>query len=211
MYPPRRPILARLIRALTSYILPMLVLLPFLALAQVTATDPPVVPAQSAFGAAFWTVIFPTLSTVVGAACVWALTKLGAFINEKTAALKVEAVTNKDRVIASKFAASGERLYAIVLSVVADANVSLRPQFTEFMKDGVFSPDEAKQMKELVMNLLKAKLAPDFLAYLRNELGGLFDNVLGGMIERAVVATRETVPSFPSLNAAKEETAANPQ
>lgn len=164
-----------------------------------TVVTPPVVApppaAPSGFALAFWQYIFPILLSAVGGVILW-LGKLGAaFIRGKVESLDQSTA-------AAKFAHAGEKLFTLALNVTADINTRLKPQLTAYMADGVLSDAEKAQLKEEAKKLLLSSIAPEMMVYLRGTLGGAFDSVISGVIERAVVAVKPTSPTVAPAPAA---------
>lgn len=131
----------------------------------------------------FWEHIFPALLTLLGAALSWAIARGASYL--------------RARAESSRWALASAQLVDVVGAVVAEAEVSLRPQFAKAMADGSLSAEEGKALKAEVMRLLKARLAPSTLAFLERQLGDAFGLALGGTIERAVAADKAARPPEP--------------
>lgn len=164
--------------------------LPLLAFGQEARWATDVLPALEPAPASpslFWQYIFPVLLTGVSALVAWGLKILGSFVNSKVESISVESS-------AKRWAVAGEKLLVIVSGVVADANVRLKAKLASYLEDGKISPEEAAAIKAEVMLLVKEKLTPELLGYLKGQFGDLFEHVLSGTIERAVVNLKPTEP-----------------
>lgn len=135
---------------------------------------------KSALLQTFWQVVFPLLLSVASSAAAWALAKLAAYLGASAKA--------------SKWALATSQLLGIVEHVVADAEVTLRPQFALAMQDGTLTAEEGKALKAEVMRIIRERVAPETLAFLRAQLGAAFESVLGGAVERAVTASKLEAP-----------------
>lgn len=134
---------------------------------------------RAAVASAFWSVVFPALLSIASSVGAWALAKLALYLGA--------------RAKESRWALATSQLLGIVEHVVADAEVSLRPKFATAMADGRLTPEEGAALKAEVMRIIRERVAPETLAFLRAQLGAAFDSVLGGAVERAVAA----VPAAP--------------
>lgn len=121
----------------------------------------------------FWEHIFPALMSVVAAGASWVLVQL---------AQHLRAQASK-----SRWLLASAQLADVARMAVAEAEVSLRPQFARAMSDGKLSPEEAAALKAEVLRLVRERLAPETLKALEKSLGELLGWHLGGAIERAVV------------------------
>jgi hypothetical protein len=123
---------------------------------------------------AFWSMVFPLVLSVASSVAAWALAKWALYLGAKA----------KE----SKWALATAQLLGIVQHVVAEAEVTLRPQFARAMADGTLTADEGKALKAEVMRIVRERVAPETLAFIRGQLGAAFETVLGGAVERAVIA-----------------------
>lgn len=121
----------------------------------------------------FWEHIFPGLLALVAAGASWVLVQL---------AQSLRAQASK-----SRWLLASAQLADVARMAVAEAEVSLRPQFARAMADGKLSPEEAAALKAEVLRLVRERLAPETLKALEKSLGELLGWHLGGAIERAVV------------------------
>lgn len=143
---------------------------PSLALAQEVAQPPA---AQSPILTAVLQYVVPALITVLGPLAIWAIGQLGAFFKTKSAESKVFSVLS----VVTDAAAS----------VVAELNVTLKPQLQAALADGVLTDAEKKQLKDAALLVLKTKLPAATLASAQGMFGPLLDTWLGGLVERAVI------------------------
>ena len=143
---------------------------PSLALAQEVAQPPA---AQSPILTAVLQYVVPALVTVLGPLAIWALGQLAAFLKAKTGESKVFSVLS----VVTDAAAS----------VVAELNVTLKPQLQAALADGVLTDDEKRQLKKAALDILKHKLPAATLASAQGMFGPLLDTWLGGLVERAVI------------------------
>lgn len=154
------------------------------------AVVPDTPPQQSMLAQLWWNDVLPFLGTVLMSALVWLIKKGMEFFAAKA---KAENASATERFLHTNMT----RLMIVVNAIVADVNVRLRPKLQSFLTDGKITPEEAAELKAEALSLLKAKLAPDLLVFVRDMGGGLLDNVLSGIVERAVVENKGTVPSTP--------------
>ncbi len=143
---------------------------PSLALAQEVAQPPA---AQSPILTAVLQYVVPALVTVLGPLAIWALGQLAAFLKAKAGESKVFSVLS----VVTDAAAS----------VVAELNVTLKPQLQAALADGVLTDDEKRQLKKAALDILKHKLPAATLASAQGMFGPLLDTWLGGLVERAVI------------------------
>lgn len=175
---------------------------PTFALAQEVAPpqSPPAVvsPSVSPVAAAFWQYVFPFLLTAVSGALTWALALLTKWLREKASAVNQSATQ-------ARFTHAMDALWGVVANTVAELNVSMKSKLPSYLADGKISPEEAADLKAAALEIVKTKLGPNLLGVVKAELGGVFETVVGGMIEKAVVATKDTTISgdgVTSLNKA---------
>jgi hypothetical protein len=121
----------------------------------------------------FWEAVLPALLAIVGAGASWALARLAQHLQAQAAK--------------SRWALASAQLAEIARMAVAEAEVTLRPQFARAMSDGKLSAEEGAALKGEVARIVKEKLAPETLRALEKGLGDLLGWHLGGAIERAVV------------------------
>ena len=144
-----------------------LYLAPGLALAQDAAA-----PAPSPVLTAVLQYVVPALVTVLGPLVIWALGQFAAFLRAKASESKVFGVLSVVTEAAN--------------SVVAELNVTLKPQLQAALADGVLTDVEKKQLKEAALQVLKTKLPAATLASAQGLFGPMLDTWLGGLVERAV-------------------------
>lgn len=96
----------------------------------------------------------------------------------------------------SKAARVGAVVADAARSVVAELEVTLKPQLEAALADGKLTDAEKKQLKAAALEALKNKLPPAVMATAHDVFGGLLDTWLGGLVERAV-AEQKAVPSSP--------------
>lgn len=172
---------------------------PSFALAQEVATPPPP-PAASPIAAAFWQYVFPVLITGVSGALTWALALLTKWLREKAAAVNQTAGQ-------ARFTHAMDALWGVVANTVAELNVSMKSKLASYLADGKISPEEAADLKAAALEIIKTKLGPNLLGVVKSELGGVFETVVGGMIEKAVVATKDTSVSGDGITRPSTENA----
>jgi hypothetical protein len=143
-------------------------LVPGLARAQDTAAPP----APSPILTAVLQYVVPALVTVLGPLAIWALGQLAAFLRAKASESKVFGVLSVVTEAAN--------------SVVAELNVTLKPQLQAALADGVLTDAEKKQLKEAALVVLKTKLPAATLQSAQGLFGPMLDTWLGGLVERAV-------------------------
>lgn len=143
-------------------------LVPGLARAQDTAAPP----APSPILTAVLQYVVPALVTVLGPLAIWALGQLAAFLRAKASESKVFGVLSVVTEAAN--------------SVVAELNVTLKPQLQAALADGVLTDAEKKQLKEAALLVLKTKLPAATLQSAQGLFGPMLDTWLGGLVERAV-------------------------
>jgi hypothetical protein len=144
-------------------------LLPTLAQAQEVAQPPA---AQSPILTAVLQYVVPALVTVLGPLAIYALQQLAVFLRAKGSESKVLGVLSVVTEAAH--------------SVVAELNVTLKPQLQAALADGVLTDAEKKQLKEAALTVLKTKLPAATLASAQGLFGPMLDTWLGGLVERAV-------------------------
>ncbi len=154
---------------MTRLALFLCVLLPSVVLAQ--DAQPP--PAQGAVLTLFLQYILPGLVTVGGPLILWALTALSGFLKAKAGESKVFGVLSVVTEAAN--------------SVVAELNVTLKPQLQAALADGVLTDAEKKQLKDSALLVLKTKLPAATLGAAQGMFGPMLDTWLGGLVERAVI------------------------
>lgn len=152
---------------------------PSLALAQEVAQPPA---AQSPILTAVLQYVVPALITVLGPLLIWALTALGGFLKAKAGESKVFGVLSVVTEAAS--------------SVVAELNVTLKPQLQAALADGVLTDAEKKQLKDAALLVLKTKLPAATLASAQGMFGPMLDTWLGGLVERAVTEQKQPVKTL---------------
>ena len=171
---------AQVVKLLALAFLTALVLAPAASFAQVPDVTPVPAPTLgSQLSGAFFQYLFPTLLAAVGALLSFALAKLAAYLKART-----DAVTQGS--LSAKGWDSLQRLTVIVQHFVADAETTLRPQFAKALEDGKLTPEEGAALKAAVLDQLKKQVAPELLEAVKAELGGTFEQVLGGLLEGAV-------------------------
>lgn len=146
---------------------------PSLALAQEVAQPPA---AQSPILTAVLQYVVPALVTVLGPLAIYALQQLAVFLKSKSSESKVLGVLSVVTEAAH--------------SVVAELNVTLKPQLQAALADGVLTDLEKKQLKEAALTVLKTKLPAATLASAQGLFGPMLDTWLGGLIERSVSAQK---------------------
>lgn len=154
---------------MTRLALFLCVLLPSVVLAQ--DTQPP--PAQSPILTAVLQYVVPALVTVLGPLAIWALGQLAAFLRAKSSESKVFGVLSVVTEAAN--------------SVVAELNVTLKPQLQAALADGVLTQAEKDQLKAAALAVLKTKLPSATLGAAQGMFGPMLDTWLGGLVERAVI------------------------
>lgn len=115
-------------------------------------------------------VVTPAIPVVLGLVS-WALKALATF-------LKTKSETNKAAHVALVF---GE----MAQSIVADLEVTLRPQLQKALADGKLSPEEGAKLKAEALRVLKEKAPPQLLAAAGGIFGPMVDTWLSGLVERA--------------------------
>ena len=135
----------------------------------------------------FWSTFFPLILSGASTVAAWAMAKLALYLGA--------------RAKESRWALATAQLLGIVQHVVAEAEVTLRPQFAKAMADGTLTAEEGAALKAEVMRIVRERVAPETLEFIRQQLGSAFETVLGGAVERAVVADGRSVriePPSPS-------------
>lgn len=128
-------------------------------------------------------VIAPSLA-VIGPLLVAGLAKLIQYLHLK-------AKESKAAYVASVFA-------ELAQSVVAEIEITLRPQIQLAMSDGTLTKEEGEKLKAEALRILKEKAPSGLLSAASSIIGPLLDTWLGGLIERANTAMPETsVPPKP--------------
>lgn len=157
----------------------LLTLVSFAVFAQDTAPPPA---AQSPILAAVLQYVVPALITVLGPLAVWAIGQLGGFFKAKAGESKIFSVLS----VVTDAAAS----------VVAELNVTLKPQLQAALADGVLTQVEKDQLKAAALTVLKTKLPAATLASAQGMFGPMLDTWLGGLVERAVVEQKQPVKTL---------------
>lgn len=70
-------------------------------------------------------------------------------------------------------------------SVVAEIEVTLRPEIQKALADGTLSKEEGAILKAKALELLKTKAPASLLSSAQSVFGPILDTWLGGLIERA--------------------------
>lgn len=143
------------------------VLLPTLAFADAAVVDPGTEPTITS-------VLWQALVGVCGVAL--------------TTLLSVISLAVRGRAKSGRYWTLVNQLWTVVQSVVAHAEVELRPQFAKAMEDGTLTPEEGSQLKLEVVRLVREGAGPA-LEQLAKEFkmsGGALELVLSGLVERAV-------------------------
>lgn len=117
--------------------------------------------------------ILPALLSLIGALASWALARLASHLRARTDA--------------ARWSLAVAQLADVARAAVAEAEVSLRPQFARAMADGKLSPEEGAALKSEVLRIVRERLAPQTWATLEAWLGSFVSWHLGGAVERAVV------------------------
>lgn len=164
----------------------LLVVVPFVVFAQDVPAPAP--PAQGWFAQLWWGSIFPALITAVTALVTWLAKKAADYFKAKSE----EAGAS---VAATLFNTNMSKLLVLLDSLVADANVRLKPKLASFMADGKLSPEEGAQLKAELLAMVKEKAGPDLLKFIGSIGGGVLDNVLSGLLEQSVARMKPTTPS----------------
>ena len=153
---------------MTRLALFLCVLLPSVVFAQ-DAQPPP----QSPILTAVLQYVVPALVTVLGPLAIWALGQLAAFLKAKASESKVFGVLSVVTEAAN--------------SVVAELNVTLKPQLQAALADGVLTQVEKDALKASALSVLKTKLPAATLGAAQGMFGPMLDTWLGGLVERAVI------------------------
>ncbi len=77
-------------------------------------------------------------------------------------------------------------------SVVAELDVTLKPQLQAALADGVLTDTEKARLKVAALEALKTQLPPALLGQASTIFGPLLDQYLGGLVERAVTDRQAT-------------------
>lgn len=117
--------------------------------------------------------VLPGLLALVGALASWALARLASHLRARTDA--------------ARWSLAVAQLADVARSAVAEAEVTLRPQFARAMSDGKLSPEEGAALKVEVLRIVRERLAPQTWSALESWLGSFVSWHLGGAVERAVV------------------------
>jgi hypothetical protein len=96
------------------------------------------------------------------------------------------------------------KAWEVTTSVVAYVEVSIRPTVKKSFADGKLTPEEAKELRDQALELVKAGLGAATITQLEKHLGGQnsLTVFLRGLIERALGTQRAagTLPPPPPLN-----------
>lgn len=125
---------------------------------------------------AFMQYVVPALVTVLGPLLVLALGQLAAFLRAKAGESKAAGV-------ALVFTEAAH-------SVVAELEVTLKPQLQAALSDGVLTQAEQAALKKAALDALKTRLPATALQSASAVFGPMLDTWLGGLIERAVTAQK---------------------
>lgn len=117
---------------------------------------------------------------ILGGAILWALKALVQYLGTKSEG-------NKAAHVALVF---GE----LAQSIVAELEVTLRPQLQKALADGSLSPDEAAKLKAEALRILKEKAPAGLITAAGSVFGAGLDTWLGGLVERA----NSAAPASPS-------------
>ncbi len=134
---------------------------------------------------AFLEYVLPPLATALGAAAVWAIAKLATWLHSKEQG--------------SKLAQLGAVVVDMSQSIVAELNVTLRPQLAAALADGVLTDVEKAQLKTTAVGILKTKLPVGLQALARQFFGDAVDTWLGGHVERALQSQTLMTGGFASI------------
>ena len=118
----------------------------------------------------------PPLLTALGGLAALALKKLNDYLSAKSTE--------------SKAAFVGAKLASAASTVVADLNVTLRPQLEAALADGVLTDAEKTKLKETALNTLKAKLPAELMGAAQGIFGAFLDTHLSGLVEQAVASQK---------------------
>lgn len=125
----------------------------------------------------------PPLLTALGAAAVWALAKLAAWLQSKGEESKLFRLT--------------ATVADLAHSTVAELNATLRPQLASALADGHITAEEGARLKATALDVLKNKLPVGLRTLATQAFGASVDTWLGGHIERAVTAQKAALPPSP--------------
>lgn len=115
-------------------------------------------------------IVVPGLA-ILGPLMIAGLAKLVQYLNEK----------GKE----SKAARVAGIFTELARSVVAELEVTLRPQLQKALADGRLSPEEGAALKKAALDLLKTKAPASLLEAAKGIFGPILDTWLGGLVERA--------------------------
>lgn len=132
---------------------------------------------------AFLEYVLPPLATALGAATVWAVSRLATWLHSKGEESKLFRLT--------------ATVADLAHSVVAELNATLRPQLASALADGVLTPEEGAKLKAAALDVLKNKLPAGLQTLASQVFGSAVDTWLGGHIERAVSAQAAANPPSP--------------
>ena len=136
--------------------------------------------------------LLPWLLTVSAPALAWAFAKLAAFLHAKATEANASALQIKT------FSAL-EQLDVLAGQVVSHLNADVKEKIAGFLADGTLSDAEKAELKSMAMAALTSEAGPQALGILKGLLGDLFETVVSGAIEKAVLnsnkAKLETVQS----------------
>lgn len=120
-----------------------------------------------------------------------------------TTLLSVISLAVRSRAKSGRYWTLVNQLWTMVQSIVAHAEVELRPQFAKAMADGKLTPEEGSQLKLEVVRLVKdgAKPALEQLAKDFAMDGGALELLLSGLIERAVSLLKVDPTPSPASSA----------
>lgn len=124
--------------------------------------------------------LLPWLLTISAPALTWAFAKLGAYFKAKAAEANASALQIK------AFSAL-EQLDVLAANVVSHLNADVKEKIAGFLADGTLSEEEKAELKALAMSALTSEAGPQALGILKGLLGDLFETVVSGAIEKAVL------------------------
>lgn len=146
-----------------------------LALSVLAQAVPPLVdplPESTSVSTAILKYIIAPALPVLGGVIVWALNALVKYLNAKTAGTRGENTV--------------KTLGELAQSIVADLEVTLRPQIQKALADGTLSKEEAATLKAEALRILKEKAPAGLLATAGTLFGASgLDTWLSGLVERA--------------------------
>ncbi len=87
-------------------------------------------------------------------------------------------------------------------SIVAELEVTMRPELQKDLEDGTLTPEEGAKLKAMAIDQLKSQLPASVLKATQGIFGGLLDTWLGGIVERANAAQGDATVPPPSTTEA---------